>query len=139
MKIQIAGRDCTNEWGAILETEPRRMAALGECAFLPPEISALRLRGQPNHAAYLDALEDLVRRRHHMDTVGFRIPRKPGTMGAVLFRVRTVLWKLLRYQHDRMAFRQNQVNSNLMALLEMQGAELQELRKRLERVEERGS
>lgn len=129
MKIEIAGQDRTAEWKPALDTETARMAERGECVFFPPEISALRLRGAKNEAEYLDALTDLVRRRHHIDTLGFRVPRRAGAAGAVMGKIRSFLWKLLRYQHDRMAYRQNLVNSHLMALLEMQGREIAHLRR----------
>lgn len=137
MNIRIAGEDRTSELKPLIEAETARMAAMGECVLFPPEISALRLRGQPDHAAYLDALTDLVRRRHHIDTLGFRIPRKPGAAGALTAFARKILWRVFRYQHDRMAYRQNLVNSHLMTLLELQGAELADLRRRLASLESR--
>ena len=139
MNIRIAGQDQTAALKPHLDAETARMDAAGECVFFPPEISALRLRGQPSQAAYLEALTDLVRRRHHIDTLGFRIPRKPGAVGKGLSLVRAFLWKLFRYQHDRMAYRQNLVNSHLMALVEMQGAELKDLRRRVAELDGRAS
>jgi hypothetical protein len=108
------------------------MAARKECIFLPPSISALRLRDARDEREYVDILTELVRLRHHIDTLDFRPPRRPGLLGAIMGRLRMLLWRLLRYQHDRMAFRQNQVNSCLMALIEFQGLELQRLRRHVQ-------
>lgn len=132
MNIRIAGQDCTEALKPQMDAETARMAALGECVFLPLSISALRLREQKTEEQYLDALTDLVRRRNHIDTRGFLIPRRPGLVGALMQRVRKLLWQLLRYQHERMAYRQNLVNSHLIAVIEQQGVELVKLRRQLD-------
>ncbi len=132
MKIVVAGTDRTAEWAPRIEAEVARMSAQGECVFLPPALSALRLREARTESEYLGLLTELARRRHHIDTLGFRAPRRPGAVGIIMGRVRAFLWRLLRYQHDRMAYRQNLVNSHLMALVELQGAEIAELRRRLD-------
>lgn len=136
MKIILAARDRTDEFRASISDAVRRMEAKGVCTFLPPEISALRLREAQTEAEYLDMFTDLVRRRQHVDTRGFVIPRRGGAVGRLLWIIRALLWEALRYQHDRMAFRQNQVNSNLMALLEAQGEELRRLRREVERLKD---
>lgn len=135
MKLWIAGQDRTAEFQAAVERETERMAARGACVFFPEDISALRLRRAQHEADYLVLFSELVRRRHHIDTLGFRIPRRPGPIGALGAALRRVLWRVLRYQHDRMAYRQNLVNSHLFALVEQQGAELRALRARVAALE----
>lgn len=134
MKILLAGKDVTEAWRGDLARETSRMAESGACIFLPAEISALRLREAKSESEYTEILTDLVRRRQHIDALGFKVQRRRGWIGVPLWIVRVILWKLLRYQHDRMAFRQNQVNSNLMALLEAQGGEIAALRREVERL-----
>lgn len=134
MKILVAGKDVTETWRSDLERETRRMAETGACIFLPPEISAQRLREARNESEYANLLADLVRRRHHIDALGFKVQRRKGWIGLPLWALRVLLWKLLRYQHDRMAFRQNQVNSNFMALMETQAREIERLRAEVNRL-----
>ncbi len=134
MKISIAGKDVAAAWRSDIERETRRMADAGACILLPTEISALRLRAARNEAEYTDLLADLVRRRQHIDTRGFKVQRRKGWIGLPLWALRVILWKLLRYQHDRMAFRQNEVNSNFMALMEAQAVEMARLRGELDRL-----
>ncbi|HMP76511.1 MAG TPA: hypothetical protein PKE12_09460 [Kiritimatiellia bacterium] len=137
MKIIVAGRDRTDEMAADLQAEASRMERAGLLDIFPPEISALRLLEAKNHAEYLDRFADLARRRAHVDTLGFRVPRRSGPRGAIVFHFKRILWKLLRYQHDRMAYRQNLVNSNLIALVELQAVEIAELKRRVKELENR--
>jgi hypothetical protein len=136
MRIVVAGTDRAAEWAPAIEAEVARMAARKDFIFLPPSISALRLREARDEREYLDILTELVRRRHHIDTLDFRPPRRPGLAGALMGPLRMLLWRLLRYQHDRIAFRQNQVNSCFMALIELQGIEIDRLRRRLREQED---
>ncbi|MCS6771828.1 MAG: hypothetical protein NZ740_07345 [Kiritimatiellae bacterium] len=137
MRILLANRDRAPEWAPEIRQTVRRMEAQRRAIFLPPEIAALRLREARSEREYLEILTDLVRRRQHIDTLGYEIPRRKGILGLATWAVRSLLWVLLRYQHERLAFRQNRVNSNLVALLEAQGAEIAALRRELERLRER--
>lgn len=137
MNIWIAGKDQTAVWQPLIEREAARIGAKGKPMEFPPEISALRLREARNERDYLALFVELSRRRQHIDTLGFQPPRRPGVLGQLAAAVRAVLWRLLRYQHDRMAFRQNIVNSQLLALAEWQAAELEALRRRLDECERR--
>ena len=108
---------------------------------IPPEISALRLSGVASEAEYLEHLLRLMRYRDGVDTRPFRIPRRPGFLGAVVARFKIMLWSLLRYQHDRLTFRQNLINSTLTSALEfehqLQEREVAGLKRRLAEVEAR--
>lgn len=80
-----------------------------------------------------------LRERLDVDTRPYAFPGKPGAMGRVMVGVRAFLWKLLRYQHDRMASRQNRVNGLLLSAMEMHHARLQEelddVKRRLDQLE----
>lgn len=102
------------------------MKAAGTCAFFPASISALRLRDAPSEAAYLSTFAELVRHRQHTDTRSLPLPRRPGVKGWFAGKLRTALWRVLRYQHDRMSFRQNLVNSNFAMLLDLERQRRQE-------------
>ena len=61
----------------------------------------------------LDTYLRLLRLRTAVRTDAFRVPRRPGPLGRLLGVVRLVAWRMLRYQHDRMFFKQNTVNALL--------------------------
>lgn len=107
---------------------------------LPPVLRAASLAEAGSESEYLDRSIALLRRKAHIDTLTYPIPHRPTFAGRIQLRVRRFLWKLLRYQHDRMAFRQNLVNSQVVAQLEFQREamkrELEELRARVARLED---
>jgi len=88
--------------------------------------------------AFLARLRD----RTSVDTASFPIPRKPGLIGRCSGLLRSFLWKLLRYQHDRMAGRQNRINALIVGALENETtalrAEIAGLKARIDRLEQRG-
>ena len=113
MKLSVAGQDRTHDLGR----ELRRQAAVMERgaanhkpkpALIAPDIIPLA-RAQ-SEAEYLDQLIGLIRSRNAVDTLDFAIPRKSGVVGLFMTRLKALLWKFLRYQHDRMAYQQNLIN-----------------------------
>jgi hypothetical protein len=64
-----------------------------------------------------------LRYRDAFDTYDFDIPRRPGIFGAMMTGFKKVLWKLLRYQHDRIAFRQNLINGLFTNAIELEMTE----------------
>ena len=138
MKIVIANRDRTAELEPALRAEAdRRLADPGHVQ-LPPELHALSLREARDEADFLERWSAQVRRKSHVDTLKFDIPRRPGALGSLFQRVRVVLWKALRYQHNRVVSLQNLVNSHLVATLEFQADEIRRLRARLDELERKG-
>jgi len=55
-----------------------------------------------------------------VSTESFPIPGKPGSTGTILRTIKGILWKLLRYQHDRMAFQQNAINELVISSFDFQ-------------------
>lgn len=142
MKITVAGQDCTRELGGEIRQKAAGLKKLtGRAA--PPEVSveigALALHKAVSDADYLNHFVRLLRYRDAFDTYDFDIPRKPGPFGAVFARIKSVLWKLLRYQHDRIAFRQNLINGLFTSAVEFEMAERKktddELVRRLDKLE----
>jgi len=145
MKISIAGQDRTRDLGQALHQQAEAMAhgvASRRLSPLPPEISALALAQAKSDAEYMDHLIRLIRYRDAVATLDFDIPRKPGLAGLVMTRFKAFLWKLLRYQHDRIAFRQNLINTQLTSALEFefiqQQKETADLRRRVAELEKQG-
>ncbi|MCX6991986.1 MAG: hypothetical protein NT011_02465 [Kiritimatiellaeota bacterium] len=145
MKISVAGQDRTHDLGRELRRQVEAMehvAASRKLAPFPPEISALALARAQSEAEYLDRLIGLIRCRNAIDTLDFAIPRKPGATGLFMARLKALLWKLLRYQHDRVAFRQNLINTQLTSTLEFEFTQRQketaDLKRRVTELEKQG-
>lgn len=122
MRLFIANKDRSNDIGrGIQEAADLRKRRGGPC-FLPRQYSALSLKDARNDAEYLGIFVNLLRNRTGLDTEDFDIPRKPGPGGRFMAALRRFLWKLLRYQHDRMAFKQSVVNDLVAGHLEFEMA-----------------
>ena len=118
MYLGIAGQDRSSAIGADLtHRAARHQGALSPWA---PEDSALSLRDSLNPDDYLARYVKLLQLRHALSTEPFPIPGKSGAAGTLLRRVKGFLWKLLRYQHDRMAFQQNAINELAISALDFQ-------------------
>lgn len=146
MKISIAGQDRTRDLGQALRQQAEAMArgaASRKLSPLPPEIGALALARAKSDAEYMDHLIRLIRCRDAVGPLDFDIPRKPGLAGLFMTRLKTFLWKLLRYQHERIAFRQNLINTQLTGALEFEFTqrrkETDDLKRRVAELEKQGS
>ncbi len=120
MRIVVAGQDKTLEVG----TDITRRAARHQGALSPwaaPD-SALSLKGSRDMADYLERFGKLMRLRYALCTEPFPIPGKPGQTGSLIKKLKSFLWKLLRYQHDRMAHQQNAINELVINAQEFQNS-----------------
>jgi len=142
MKIIIAGQDCTKELGGEIwqkAAELKKMTGRAAPPKVSAEIGALALHKAVSDADYLSHFVRLLRYRDAFDTYDFDIPRKPGMVGSLMARIKKALWKLLRYQHDRIAFRQNLINGLFTSAVEFEMAERKrtddELAGRLDKIE----
>ncbi|MBU4198692.1 MAG: hypothetical protein KKG09_05580 [Verrucomicrobia bacterium] len=142
MKIFVANKDRTDDLGADIRAAAQVLMRGGERevpAKIPPEISALSLALAKSDAEYLDNLIRLIRYRDAVDTLDFIIPRKAGLAGLIMSRIKAFLWQLLRYQHDRITFRQNLINTQLTGALAFEVAarqkEITELKRRVAELE----
>ena len=146
MKIFVANKDRTADLGADIRAAAQVLMRGGERevpAQLPPDLSALSLTRGKSDADYLANLIRLIRYRDAVDTLDFDIPRKPGLAGLIMSRIKAFLWKLLRYQHDRIAFRQNLINTQLTSGLAFEVAarqkEIAELKRRVTELEKKSN
>jgi len=142
MKIIIAGQDCTKELGGEIwrrAADLKKITGHATPQKVSAEIGALALHKAASDADYLNHFVRLLRYRDAFDTYDFDIPRKPGVVGSMMARIKKVLWKLLRYQHDRIAFRQNLINGLFTSAVEFEMAERKrtddELNRRLDKAE----
>lgn len=143
MNLSVAGKDRSGDLGRAVAADAARLQASGDVGALSPEHSALVLKAAADRADYLRRYVDLLRQRHGVRTADFYVPRRPGWVGWVAGSVKTLLWKLLRYQHDRIAFQQNAVNELAIDALEFPREELErdlaDLKRRMAALErERG-
>ncbi len=126
MKLTVNGADCTADLG----TTPAQ-----------PDVadSARRLQQPADEAAYLDELIRQLQQRNVVNLEPFHAPRRPGGLGSLLAKVRTKLWRLLRYQHEHVTAQQNDINQLLAAALEFEHrahqCDVAELTKRIEELE----
>ena len=120
MHLIIDGKDRSSDLGVTLA----RQAVRHQGALSPWSSgdSALSLKDSRNAADYLDRFRRLLRLRHALSTETFPIPARPGIAGNLLRTFKGALWKLLRYQHDRMAFQQNSINELVMSYVDFQQA-----------------
>ncbi len=135
MKITVAGQDRSSDLGQAMSAEAARLQAAGGIGALAPDHTALRLKVADPRQDYLGKFIDLLRIRHGIRTTDYYIPRGPGLRGKVAVALKTFLWKLLRYQHDRITYQQNTVNELTINALEFQQARIAELERRLARLE----
>lgn len=132
MRIVVAGQDKSQEIGG----ELTRRAARHQGPISPwaEADSALSLKHSRDQADYLKRFHRLMRLRYALCTDPFPVPGKPGLAGTLMKGPKAFLWKLLRYQHDRMAGQQNAINELVISALAFQNAELQQ---RLNTLEQR--
>ncbi|MFH1477126.1 MAG: hypothetical protein ABIH24_06530 [Verrucomicrobiota bacterium] len=143
MRVLIASQDQTETVGAQIRENARRHAMEGGPRFLFPEHSAIALKAARDQADYLRIYNRLIGIRHGIQTESFAIPRKAGWIGKIAVRIREFLWKLLRYQHERIVWQQNLINELVIAGLEFEREEyhraIARLEKRMARLESQNS
>jgi hypothetical protein len=104
-----------------------------------PTSSLLQAR---NEEEFLTHLLAKLRTESGLHASALTPPTRPGPLGHLQGAIRRFLWKLLRYQHDHMAFQQSAINSQTAAALEFLRAEYQRdldrLSQRLAALEARG-
>ena len=122
MKILIANKDRTAGLGSEIRQSARVHRQGPTPDWVAPGISALCLLKAASEEQYLREFIRLLRYRDAFDTLDFDIPRKPGLCGWVMAKFRRLLWKLLRYQFARIAFRQNLINGMFTSALEFEVA-----------------
>ena len=124
MRIVVAGKDQTLDIGSELtRRSTRHQGALSPWS---PADSALSLKASRDMTDYLERYGKLMRLRYALCTDPFSIPGKPGMAGHLMKKLKTFLWKLLRYQHDRMARQQNAINELVISAQDFQNSATRE-------------
>lgn len=140
MKITVGGENRTDIVGGMVEKGVERIRRHPDAPdFVDEYYSALSLRDAEDTQDYLRRLVDLIRRRSEVSTIPARVPHGQGLVTTIKAGIRWFMWRVLRYQHDRMAFQQNVINTQMTSalefLMEEQSKELAELRRRLDAIE----
>jgi len=132
MRIIVAGKDQTSEIGSELtHRAARHQGALSPWSAAD---SALSLKASRDMTDYLNRFGKLMRLRYALCTDPFPIPGKPGLAANLIKKLKTLLWKLLRYQHDRMSCQQNAINELVISAHDFQNSAMQQ---RLNALEQR--
>jgi len=137
MKLIIATRDRSEDLGPWLREQADAMQSLPSDrrpTVLPAIIAAKSLAHVTHESQFQDEFLRLLRYREGVDTLPFRIPRRPGLLGALMATAKKGLWKLCRYQWDRITFRQNLINTFYNHALEY---EQQQRKRDVTRLEQR--
>ena len=132
MRIIVAGKDQTSEIGSELTRRAARHQ--GDLSPWSAADSALSLKASRDMTDYLNRFGKLMRLRYALCTDPFPIPGKPGLTGNLTKKLKTFLWKLLRYQHDRMSHQQNAINELVISAQDFQNSAMQQ---RLNALEQR--
>lgn len=126
----------TDAYVPALRAEARLRTSDIRYAPLPEALRAERLRDARSEAEYLERYVALARQKAHVDNQAEAPPVRPGLRNRVQAILRRFLWRLLQPHFERLIFRQNAVNTQLIALIEFQQEEVRSLRERLARLEE---
>lgn len=118
MKLAVANKDRAGDLVRELADAAAARSQEEAPEFHPLDYSALLLRSAANDDEFVEKFLKLMWHRAGVTTEDFHIPRKPGFIGGIMGRIKSVLWKVFRYQHDRIAFQQNTVNTQLTAAIE---------------------
>lgn len=118
MNITINSEDRTTELKTRIEKGMQAHAKRPPPIHVPAEVNALTLREARTETEYQEILTRLIRRRDIVNTLPFDFPNFGGWTGKANVLFKKALWKLLRHQHDRIAFQQNQINSLYSSALE---------------------
>lgn len=137
MKIIIANKDRTDDLGPALKADADAAMADPLLAPLPWSLHSLSLRDAKNEREFLDRWTALARVKSNVSLI-YNSPMKPGLVGQAMWFFRGAMWRILRYQHGRVMFRQNLINSQVAATLEFQQDEIRRLRQRLDDLERKG-
>jgi len=137
MKIVVGGEDRSDVVGGMVAKGVDQLRRHPDAPEVSPSThSALALRTATTTSAYLHCLIELIRKRAELRTIPARIPHGQGLVTTIKARIRWLMWRVLRYQHDRMAFQQNVINTQMTSALEFvveeQSREIAELHARLD-------
>lgn len=140
MKIWINDENHTERIRPLIREGMQHRADHAPPVEVPGDVNALTLRDASSESEYLETFLRLMRYRDNVDTMPFEIPHRGGWRGRLTAWIKRHLWRLLRYQHDRITFRQNLINSLYTHALEYQRDrhrdDIHRLEERIKKLEE---
>jgi hypothetical protein len=90
---------------------------------------------------FLSLYLKMVKIREHIDALPFYIPYKKSISGSFIQKVKFLCWQFLRFMVDRIAFRQNLINSYLSSSIEFEHKlmlnEIEKLNQKITQLEEK--
>jgi len=141
MRIVVAGEDRSEALGARIARALSSRSDGGLPRTAAENVDALSLPEAGSEQEFETRHLAALRMRTQLRTADFAIPERPGLRGRLQRSLKRFLWRLLRYQHDRMAWQQNQVNAQFMTAIELlrdlHGRELDGLRESVDELERR--
>jgi hypothetical protein len=120
MKVFVRGEDRTDSLGALVTEAAEKLESAELEETMRRESDVLALRETRDEAQFQARHAKLLRSRDRLDTSRFVLPPPEGVVGKIAFFLRMFLWKLLRYQHDWVAFVQNGINVQQTQQMEME-------------------
>lgn len=117
LRISVAGRDRTADLGASVLREAQQRGLPWLERLLADEQEVLSLRSASTAEAFRARHLAALRSRWMVDPGRFSTPSGPGIVGAAMLWARMFLWRVFRYQHDWVVFRQNGINAQLFYAL----------------------
>ncbi len=140
MKVWVAGEEVTGALGESVKERASNLRSAEYDLLLEREGDVLKLRDATTTDDHLERYITLMRRRFDVDPAFYTQPRTPGLKGTISYTIRMFLWRLLRYQHFWMAFRQNGINAMHAEAVDFEHQERQrqvaELKARVKQLEE---
>ncbi len=101
------------------------------------------LQNLKNDPAFLERYLECMKPLTHVDISDFEIIEKRARFGSLLVKLKTSIWKLLRFYTFRLWSQQNQVNGILLSAIELLESRYQrridELESRIEKLEAAGT
>ena len=141
MKIFVGGKDRSDDVGARIRCAAERRRLGPAPSVVSPDINALCLLRVSSENAYLREFLRILPYRDAFDAADVKISTRSGPVGWALTKVKSLLWRLIRFQYERVAFRQNLINrmftTAIQAEVDSRERDLKELRFRIEALESR--
>ena len=141
--LQVAGKDCSGGWGAEIRAAAVSLRNPALEKMLSDATSLLSLREAGSEEDLLSTQLQVCGARSQVDVADCRLPQTEGRGAAArLLRLpRAFVWRLLKFAFGWLAFKQNAVNEQLVAMLaeevRLRRRENAELRRRIDELEER--
>lgn len=138
-RVTVAGVDCSGDLGVAIKQAAAMLTDADLEARISGESVILELCDAADESAYLARLLRIFGGRTQLSFSRMRRPAGGEWKARILEPVRRVLWSLMRYPHDWVAFQQSAINEQAMKTLalevQLRVTEAAALRARVEALE----